>query len=215
MPSESDASTARFEPLRGAQNFLSWTDNVTAVLKEKKVWRIVNGTRTRPATDAEKQEEWDEAFDSAGGILWLRIDQSLHSSLRHLRDNPISLWAELSQRYHQNEAQSRFTALDKLLSVRKRDDEGLEGVGMRVQGLAAELRALQPATNYNLASFNSELEAWAMIRALAYTEHESLIQTITLTGTTGPNYVMDAFRQADGFKQGRASDDPTSIQALL
>ncbi|KAG8986028.1 hypothetical protein FRB94_003163 [Tulasnella sp. JGI-2019a] len=51
--------------------------------------------------------------------------------------------------------------------------------------------------------------------SLAYTEHKNLIQNITLTGSTSPNYIIDMFRQADSFKQGWAVDDPTGIQALF
>ncbi|KAG9022294.1 hypothetical protein FRB95_000403 [Tulasnella sp. JGI-2019a] len=86
---------------------------------------------------------------------------------------------------------------------------------MCVEGLAAELRALQPSTNYDLDAFNSELEGLMMIRSLAYMGHENVFQNITLMGSTSPNYIMDTFRQLDSFKQGQAINDPTGIQALF
>jgi len=111
-------------------NYYSWAWNCKLLLKEYKVWNVVNGTETRPAspstgTSKEKEteesaklrEEWDEKDDLALRIISFTVIERLQGPIRLTGTSAKNAWDELEKVHASKNKQRKFNLLRRLFRL--------------------------------------------------------------------------------------------------
>ena len=57
MINENDDRESKREKIRGFENWLQWADLTQAMLQEKEVWDVVDGSRADPTTVAQTRRK--------------------------------------------------------------------------------------------------------------------------------------------------------------
>ena len=64
-------------PILDGANYREWATQMQAFLQASGLWRVVNGTITRPVAAGAPQNAWDDRNDVALGNITLRISQNI------------------------------------------------------------------------------------------------------------------------------------------
>ena len=93
MATESDDRESKREKLRGFENWPQWADLTQAMLEEKEVWDVVDGTRPEPTTATQtKKKDKDNAI--ASKIIKQGVNSDLYTNIIGERD-PHRSWETL------------------------------------------------------------------------------------------------------------------------
>lgn len=136
-----------------------------SLLMMRKVWRIVEGTKVKPA-ETEKLEAWEEEKQEAVGCILLGLNTAHRSTLtkEHLQD-PKVLWDHLKAQHVLQNAAYRFNAYTDLFECKKKEGESLVALKDRVVALHNRVVATRP-TDFKLSDLENDLKCMALIRAL-------------------------------------------------
>ncbi|KZP03335.1 hypothetical protein FIBSPDRAFT_969090 [Athelia psychrophila] len=170
-------------PKLNESNYADWSVDTKALLQSQKLWRLVSGTQTKPtvsSSDATAKKTEQTALDDcedrserAYGIITLSLSpgQKTHISTT-TADDPVAMWTALNVKLgntiHVHEAQqpgNRYNAYDDLFSIKKQDDEALSALIMRTEQAVYLIKALRPATGFDIDKLDAELQCMALIHA--------------------------------------------------
>ncbi|KAF8955878.1 hypothetical protein BDZ97DRAFT_1596216, partial [Flammula alnicola] len=150
-----------------AFNYNTWSGDMQAWLRANGVWRIVNGTSTKPTLPATPTAEATKAFDDwtlksdkASGMMYMLVEDDQKIHFNGIEDDPVKIWTALCDIHQQKRPGACFNAYDDLFSIRKQEDETL---GPQVDTSIRHIQDLRP-TGFDLAKLDDELASMAMIR---------------------------------------------------
>jgi transposase InsO family protein len=92
-PSIDDLASPRF-PLLSDTNYHDWAFNITAKLRSKGLWMLVNGRKQRPTVFAD-QEKWDLDQEMAAGLIASTLEPGQRVHVQGLEDDPVKMWEAL------------------------------------------------------------------------------------------------------------------------
>ena len=93
MTTESDDRESKREKLRGFENWPQWADLTQAMLEEKEVWDVVDGTRPEPTNAAQTMKK-DKDNAIASKIIKQGVNSDLYTNIIGERD-PHRSWETL------------------------------------------------------------------------------------------------------------------------
>ena len=143
----SSTLNASITPLNNS-NYPTWKLEVTALLRTKGLFRLVNGTVTKPtvkdgdSSSLDKLETYLDKLEQAAGILILSVGQDQRVHLSGMEDDPIQMWAKLEEVHMNEEPGTRFNAYDDLFSIRLGEAESLSSLIVRVDDVMHRIRVL-------------------------------------------------------------------------
>ena len=79
-------------PILDGANYREWKPQMKAFLQASGLWRIVDGTTTRPAAAGPDQTAWDMSDDMAQGNLTLRMS---HNIRNQVGADSAAIWTNL------------------------------------------------------------------------------------------------------------------------
>lgn len=130
-------------------NYADWSVNTKALLQLQKLWRLVNGTQTKPSppstpTDAsiKAEEDWEDRSECTCGILMMSLSPGQKTHTTTVADNPVEIWKALKKVHESQEPANRYNAYDDLFSVRKRSDKTLPALIMRTEQIVHLIKNL-------------------------------------------------------------------------
>ena len=168
--SSSTSFTASITPLNNS-NYPTWKLEVTALLRTKGLFRLVNGTVTKPtvkdgdSSSLDKLETYLDKLEQAAGILILSVGQDQRVHLSGMEDDPIQMWAKLEEVHMNKEPGTRFNAYDDLFSIRLGEAESLSSLIVRVDDVMHRIQGLRPS-DFDIKKMDDELAIIALIRTL-------------------------------------------------
>ena len=112
-------------------NYSIWKLEITALLRTKGLFRLVNGQSPRPDSkpeNADKLETYLDKLEQAAGLLVLTVDQQQRVHLSGIEDDPIQIWRKLEEVHMNKQAGTRFNAYDDLFSIRLAESESLSSL---------------------------------------------------------------------------------------
>ncbi|KAF8955724.1 hypothetical protein BDZ97DRAFT_1963278 [Flammula alnicola] len=155
-----------------AFNYNTWSSDMQAWLRANGVWRIVNGTSTKPTLPATPTAEETKAFDDwtlksdkASGMMYMLVEDDQKIHFNGIEDDPVKIWTAKDAYTVSKRPGAHFNAYDDLFSIRKQEDETLQTLMNRVDTSIRRIQDLRP-TGFDLAKLDDELASMAMIRAL-------------------------------------------------
>ena len=185
-------STPSF-PKLNSRNYASWRDQMAAWGRKQGWWRIVSGDVTRPdVTSGDAYQRWLEKVDKAAGEIYLAIEDDQKHHLAGVLDDPKRMWELLERGNQSKKPGMRFNTYSDLFSVRKEENETLEGLISRVTEKIRAIKDLRPA-GFTLDDLDNELHSMALIRALP-DEYSSFISSLMLIDNLDRGTVHEAFR---------------------
>src|SRR5579871_1845675 len=138
---DDEKSTTQIEKLT-EKNYRSWYTTVRAILREKKLFDVVEGTATKPKQSS-KEGKTDEQYDSemvtyntdmatweqkslaACKILLLAITGRLITYVKE-KDDPARIWQILKDKFHPTTDITLAQSLKSLISLRMAEDGNME-----------------------------------------------------------------------------------------
>lgn len=202
-----------------AFNYNTWSGDMQAWLRANGVWRIVNGTSTKPTLPATPTAEETKAFDDwtlksdkASGMMYMLVEDDQKIHFNGIEDDPVKIWTALRDIHQQKRPGARFNAYDDLFSIRKQEDETLQTLMNRVDTSIRRIQDLRP-TGFDLAKLDDELASMAMIRALP-DEYSTFASSLLLMDKLDKSAIQQAFVTEEAQRRHRASDAPTIGSAL-
>jgi hypothetical protein len=129
------SSTSQIEKLT-EKNYRSWATTVRAILREKKLFDVVEGTVTAPAQPADASDEDHVAYDTAleayekkafpaCRILLSAISSRLITYVED-EDDPAKIWTTLKDRFRPTTDITMAQALKNIISMRMAEDADME-----------------------------------------------------------------------------------------
>ena len=156
----------------------------------KKLWMHVKSLIPKP-TAPDSINDWLSNAYAASGLILLNIDDSQHTHVADMEEDPAKIWTTLESIHIQKRPNSRFTALSNLLSIRKQSEESLPSVTTRVEQSLKNIKALCPK-DYTLDQLYDDLSCMAMIRSLP-SDYSAFVSSITLMDTIDMAKLKTAF----------------------
>ncbi|KAJ3474385.1 hypothetical protein NLI96_g12487 [Meripilus lineatus] len=95
-----DSSTSISIVSLNNSNYTTWKSDISAVLRCKGLFRLVNGTVSKPSDkpeDATQLESYLDKLDRAAGLLVLHVDKDQRVHLAGIEDDPIAMWKKLEE----------------------------------------------------------------------------------------------------------------------
>ena len=93
-------------------------------------------------TDADFSAKWKLKREQAAGIILRSLSMSQHIHVKGIMDDPIAMWKKLRSSHRAQVANSRYHAIQKLLSIHKDEMECLIDYVTRVNTATNDLIAL-------------------------------------------------------------------------
>jgi gag-polypeptide of LTR copia-type len=130
------SSTSQIEKLT-EKNYRSWATTVRAILREKKLFDVVDGQITAPAkptatASTEERAAYDAALEAyekkalpACRILLLAISSRLITYVED-EDDPAKIWSTLRDRFRPTTDITMAQALKSIFSMRMAEDDDME-----------------------------------------------------------------------------------------
>lgn len=106
-----------------AINYQTWRDNIEFILREKGLWKLVNGNEVKPSipqtsepetastaiagstsTVAAEITEWEKKADQAIGIIGRLMSENLKHHIRSHLEDPAAAWKHLNDTFGKNTA---------------------------------------------------------------------------------------------------------------
>lgn len=167
-------------------NYADWSVNTKAFLQSQKLWRLVNGSLTRPslsgtptAEEHKAIDDWDDRSERACGVLMLSLSPGQKMHINNVTDDPVGIWDALRKVHESQKPANRYNAYDDLFSVRKQADETLPALVMRTEQIVHLIKNLRPTT-FTIQDLDDELQCMALIRALP-DEFATFASTLMIT----------------------------------
>ena len=113
-----------------------WAFNITAKLRSKGLWMLVNNKKKRPIASAD-QEKWELDQEMAAGLIASTLEAGQHVHVQGLEDDPVKMWEALHNVHVQKQAGTCFNAYDTLFNIRKEPDETLHSL---IGGITTAMR---------------------------------------------------------------------------
>ncbi|KAG8772213.1 hypothetical protein FRC20_004779 [Serendipita sp. 405] len=188
----SDSVRHDIQPL-SKSGWTTWSFQVHGELASKRVWGIVNETRSKPATtDVDTFAKWTVDAECAAGVIMRYAGTDAATHLTDLED-PVEMWKQLKAAYNAPVPSARLVALRALLSARQMPEETLDQLATRIQELHRRFLGLQ-TTEFTLDKLNNELFAMGLVQAMG-DSHESLQTSIILKEEIKKDEVLQALRR--------------------
>ena len=176
MSTQDNETPTSFVPLTEA-NYDTWSDNMMAQLKRKRVWGHVSGTARVP-TDPDKLEDYEKDKDVASGLIWLWLGEGQKSQVKKFQHEPKKMWDELESIHIQKRPSTRFIAYSNLLNIQKNPDESLPALTTRIEKAMQDVISLRHKT-FTIDDLDSDLLSMAMVRSLP-AEYEAFVSSLSL-----------------------------------
>lgn len=145
-------------------NFSTWKPEISALLRAKGLYRIVNGTA--PKDNAEKLATYQ---DKAAGLIALSLSPAQRIHIQGIEDDPAQIWTKLENVHMEKIAGSRFNAYDEL-SVRLSESEAPTSLIPKVDELMKRIQGLRP-TKSSVDDLDKELATMTLLTALPDYSH--------------------------------------------
>jgi hypothetical protein len=139
------ATSLRVEDrLDGASNYSAWRARITLLLKECKLWDVVNNATTNPVTipsDATTKAVYDKKNVKAQRIL---LDAIKDHVIPHVstKDNVFQMWDALTSMYRSSNANRKMVLKEKLRSIKMGKDESMTTYLTKITQVRDELGAV-------------------------------------------------------------------------
>lgn len=167
-------------------------------------WRIVNDSFKRPAEDSKEYPSWILKREEAAGIILKSLEPSQYVHVENQMDNPMSMWKNLKAAHQSQVTNSRFFAIQKLLSSQKEDTEMLTEYATWINSASSELKALVPGT-LTVTDIINKVSIHAAVTGLDETEYGVFVSSLLLLRTLNRATLMNAFRNEDIKRQVSSS----------
>ncbi|MGH7239232.1 MAG: hypothetical protein ACREHG_04095, partial [Candidatus Saccharimonadales bacterium] len=215
MATNSNTSSSNSDVLStklGESNYHSWAIKMKALLMSKKLWLHVNGTISKPQ-DPTAIQDWLQNAYAASGLILLNMDDSQHTHVEGLEEDPSKMWSTLEGIFVRKRPNTRFMTYSTLLSITKQPDESLPSVTTRVEQALKDVKALCPA-DYKLEKLYDDLCCMAMIRSLP-PDFSSFVSTITLMDDLSMSKLKTAFITEESNRKAMDAQTGTAAAAHL
>ena len=179
-------------PKLGADNYAEWSPIMTAVLRSKRLFRLVSGEKRCPTQDDKEIEEWKENEEAAAGLICLALEDTQLVHVEGITHDPVAMWKALEAFHVQKRPTSRFVAFDALLSARKADDETLPELTSRLKGLSNNIKKVLPK-GMTGNEILEELLCISLMRALPMPEYQSFMSQTSMLSQFDFNTISEAF----------------------
>ena len=197
-------------------NYSVWKLEITALLRTKGLFRLVNGQSPRPDSkpeNADKLETYLDKLEQAAGLLVLTVDQQQRVHLSGIEDDPIQIWRKLEEVHMNKQAGTRFNAYDDLFSIRLQESESLSSLITRVDAVMNRIQGLRPS-DFDIKQMDEELAIMALIRALPQEQYGSFVSSLLLQKDLSKADVQSAFKNEETNRKPRSSP-AVSVDAAL
>ena len=211
-----DSSTSISIVSLNNSNYTTWKSDISAVLRCKGLFRLVNGTVSKPSDkpeDATQLESYLDKLDRAAGLLVLHVDKDQRVHLAGIEDDPIAMWKKLEEVHMSKEAGTRFNAYDDLFSIRLAESESLSSLIVRVDEVMHRIKGLRPE-DFDITKMDEELAIMAMIRALPQEQYGSFVSSLLLQKDLKKASVQAAFKAEETQRKPRSSPGVSTDSAL-
>src|SRR5277367_6367133 len=184
-----------------------------SALQTMAVWRIVTGDRVKPAAGDPELEKYYEAWDKAAGTIKLKVEDGQETHYEGFEDNPQKIWTLLEAAHVSKKPAMRFNAYADLFYLRKRDDETLSSVMIRIDQAMQHIRNLRPKA-FTLKDLDDELQCMAMMMCLP-TEYDAFRSSLLLLNQLDKSTLQEAFKNEEFNRlRSQTSDSLSSTKAL-
>jgi hypothetical protein len=230
-------------PTLSSDNYQTWQRKMNAYFRFNDLWRIVHDQEVRP-TDVNDQPDWDKRALRTAGAIEMTLDDKNSTHVEGIEGDPVQMWKKLDSIHNNKTPGTRFSAMDILFSVRKEDDETLNGLITRVKGAMSRVKSLRPVSvsqptsssvpsittttstgnvslavqgspAYTLAMLDDELVIMSLLRALPK-DYKHLRSALLIQKSLTLQTVEDSFVAEDVQRQRAARDaaGPTALKAF-
>ena len=196
----------------GESNYQSWVVKMRALLMSKKLWMYVKGDIPRPSASDSSLSDWLSNAYAAAGLILLSLEDSQHTHVADMEDDPVLMWKTLEDVHVQKRPNSRFMAYSSLLSITKQSEESLPSVTTRIEQAMKDIKALRPK-GYTLEQLDDDLSCMAMLRSLG-PEYSFFVSVISLMDSISMEKLKTAFiTEESNRKATQQYSGPTSSTA--
>jgi hypothetical protein len=200
-----------FEKLH-SDNYPQWSTEMLAWLASQQLKKLVIGGRNAPTPadpsaptveETTRIEAWEDKVEKAAGWLVLMItpDQRIH--IKGLEDDPVAIWKKLLKVHVVQKAGARFNTYDHLFSIRKQDEETLQSLTTRIDGVMQAIQNLRPSS-FDINKLDEELFSMAMIRALPE-DYNNFVSSLLIQDKLDKSTIIQAFQTEEIQRQHRSS----------
>ena len=179
----------------------------------KRLWILVKGTIPKPSPGDPNFLDWQSNAYAAAGLILLSLEESQHTHVAGLEEDPVLMWKTLEDVHIQKRPNSRFLAYSNLLSIVKQPEESLPALTTRIEQAIKDVKALRP-TGYTLDKLDDDLSCMAMLRSLP-PDYSSFVSTISLMDTINMEKLKTAFITEEGNRKALQSHLQPSAAAHL
>jgi len=165
-----------------------------SALQAMGVWRVVTGEKAQPGPGPDL-EKYYEMWDRAAGTLKLKVENGQETHYEGFEDNPQKIWTLLEAAHVSKKPAMRFNAYADLFSIRKREDESLSAVMIRIDQAMQQIRNLRPPV-FSITDLDDELQSMAMITSLP-SEYDAFRSSIMLLDQIDKKTLQEAFRNEE------------------
>jgi gag-polypeptide of LTR copia-type len=199
----SSESSLKFKHLNNL-NYIEWSGNMKAWLMKLGYWRLVCGKEPKPS-EAASLDKWEIKAEKAAAEIYLAVENDQRAHIRGMEEDPIGMWKKLSTIHLQQKPGARFNAYDDLFTIRKKEDESLLDLGVRIDQAMGTIQNLRPK-DFTIDKLDEELQCMALIRALPE-EYAHLTATLLLMDTLDKDKVVQAFRSEELNRQRKVKEE--------
>jgi hypothetical protein len=128
--------------LEGTKNWQVWKYQMQTVLEAKDLWGYVDGTNTRPASNADQQAAFDKSEKKAKALLVTAINSDLVYLITECQ-KPKQIWDKLKQRFERDTIASKLFLKQKYFSMKMKDDDSIEEHLRRMKEITDQLAAIR------------------------------------------------------------------------
>ena len=86
-----DSTTSTTITPLSEHNYQTWKRDISALLRSKGLWRIVDGKSLCPSSDEEKIEAWQDTASKTAGLIALSLSDSQRVYLKDIEDDPVQI----------------------------------------------------------------------------------------------------------------------------
>ena len=172
------------------KNYNVWVVTTQGELMSANAWRI--GLFKQLAVDASDYGHWILKREEAAGIILKSLKPSQYIHVENRMDDPVSMWRNLKSAHQSQVTNSRFFAIQRLLSSQKEETESLTEFATQVNSTFSELKALIPS-NLTVADIIDEISIHAAVTGLDKAEYGSFVSSLLLLGTLDCSTLTSAF----------------------
>jgi gag-polypeptide of LTR copia-type len=194
-----------------SDNYTLWSRKINAYLRQHLLFNLVHDLEPRPASNATKQQEWDNKQMKAAGVIEQSLDESNASHCEGLFGDATAMWKKLEQIHNAKTPGTRFNAMHSLFSIRKEEDETLESLMTRTKAAMQRVKTLRPTIPgaYTLEMLDNELVIATLLQALPDTFNH-VTSSLYIQSELDLEMVERSFRSEDVHRKQQAASDPVS-----